>query len=506
MIAALVLAVLSADPAYDALVRQAVAEARAGREEDAARTLDRAVALAPARPEARVERGGLRFLQRRYDDAIRDLEIAVRARPEDAYARDLLASTLLLTARGEPAIEHWNRLGKPRLRQVDLVGLRHVPDALARREITVEDGALLHVDAFRRTRLRLEESGLFAAVLLRPAVHTAGTVDLEVALLEQHGFGSIPELVGRGIVDVLREKVRVRYANLFGEGLTVGAEYTWEDTQPFLGANLALLRPLGFPGTVRLDGFRWRPLYDFDDEAGPVRLRVRGAGINTRSVVASRSVLQAGLRVRDRTSAPAHPDARDGRFVAFELGLDHTFWSGRRHALKGSVRGVTAGGDVRFTRGLARLVHHLHVQQPDGLPLEHGSVAVQVIAGRGSDTTPIDEMFAPGAASEMELPLRAHRQKNGGVLGVAPIARSLVLANVEWRQRLFRRKTFQLGYVLFYDGGAMGRTAQGGDETLHDVGFGLRLGLRGKLLLRGDWGHGLTDGKNALTAGIGQVF
>ena len=115
-------------------------------------------------------------------------------------------------------------------------------------------------------------------------------------------------------------------------------------------------------------------------------------------------------------------------------------------------------------------------------------------------------MFAPGAASEMELPLRAHRQKNGGVLGGAPIARSLALANFEWRQRLLRRKAFQVGYVLFYDGGVMGRTAQGGDETLHDVGIGLRLGLRGKLLLRGDWGYGLTDGKNALTAGIGQVF
>jgi hypothetical protein len=197
---------------------------------------------------------------------------------------------------------------------------------------------------------------------------------------------------------------------------------------------------------------------------------------------------------------------RTGRFVALELGLDHTFWSGRRHALKGSVRATTAGGDVRFSRGIARLVHHLHVQQPDGLPLEHGSIAVQVIAGLGGHATPIDEMFAPGAASEMELPLRAHRQKNGGVLGVAPIAQEIALANVEWRQRLLRRKTFQLGYVLFYDGGAMGRTAQGGDAILHDVGIGLRLGLRGKLLLRGDWAHGLSDGRNALTAGIGQVF
>ena len=52
----------------------------------------------------------------------------------------------------------------------------------------------------------------------------------------------------------------------------------------------------------------------------------------------------------------------------------------------------------------------------------------------------------------------------------------------------------------------MGRTARGGDETLHDVGVGLRLGMRGSLLLRADYGWGLTDGKSALTGGIGHVF
>ena len=94
-----------------------------------------------------------------------------------------------------------------------------------------------------------------------------------------------------------------------------------------------------------------------------------------------------------------------------------------------------------------------------------------------------------------------------GIDGMAGVAR-VVLQQEPMSGALFvfRNRRRQMLRILFYDGGVMGRTAQGGDQTLHDVGIGLRLGLRGELLLRGDWGHGLTDGKNALTAGIGQVF
>jgi hypothetical protein len=41
---------------------------------------------------------------------------------------------------------------------------------------------------------------------------------------------------------------------------------------------------------------------------------------------------------------------------------------------------------------------------------------------------------------------------------------------------------------------------------MHDVGLGLRLAAKA-LLVRLDYGHSLSgDGKNAWTAGIGQVF
>ena len=509
MIAILLLSILAADAtAYDALVARAIAESRAGRTDAAAQTLGRAIALDPRRPEAFVERGGLRFLLKRYDDAIADLDTALRMR-DDAYARDVLASTLLLTGRNERAIEEWNRLGKPALGTVKVVGLRHVTEPALRRELTMEEGAHLHVADYRATRVRLEETGFFDVVEMRPIVTAPGKIDLEIDVLERHGFGNVLEFATRGAVDLTRQKVRLRYANL-GRGVSVGGEYKWEATQPFLGFTLDAFRPLGFPGMVSIDGLRSRPSYDLEDGAGRFRLRTRGGGVRGRVVVASRTVAEAGIRFRDRTWDAARAGTGDGTLVGLQLGLDHTFWSGRRHDLAGAVRTLTApsglGRDVHFTRALGRVVHHLHVQRPDGLPLEHGSIAAQVVVGYASGGTPLDEMFAPGAASEMELPLRAHRQKTDGVLGRAPIARSIALVNLEWRERLLKTRVAQVGGILFYDGGRMGRTARGGSETLHDAGVGVRIGLRGGVVLRADYGWSLTDGKTALTGGIGQVF
>jgi hypothetical protein len=499
---------LQAPPTYDTLVSRGIAEAREGRTDAAAEALDRAIALDPRRPEALVERGGLRFLQRRYDDAIDDLQDALEIR-DDAYARDLLASTLLLTGRNDPAIAEWNRLGKPALDGVRIVGLRHRAEAVVRSELAVVEGARLDVRDYRHSRLRLDETGFFDFFEMRPVVTGPGRVDLEVDVLERHGFRSLPELAVRGAADLTRKKVRLEYANLAGS-ISLGGEFKWEDTQPLVGFTVDAFRPFGFPGMLSVEGLRSRPSYDLEDGSGRFRLRTRGGGVRGRFVVATRTVAEAGVRFRDRTFDVARPDTPDGTLVGLQLGLDHTFWAGRRHALAGSIRTLAVprvfGSDVGFTRGLARVVHHLHVQRPDGLPLEHGSIAAQVVLGRGGEGMPLDEMFAPGAASEMELPLRAHRQKSSGVLGRAPIARSIALLNFEWRQRLWRGRLAQVGYVVFYDGGWMGRTARGGSETLHDAGIGLRAGVRGSVLLRADYGWGLTDGKSALTAGIGQVF
>jgi len=121
---------------------------------------------------------------------------------------------------------------------------------------------------------------------------------------------------------------------------------------------------------------------------------------------------------------------------------------------------------------------------------------------------PIDEMFAPGASPEMELPLRAHHQTQDGTLGVTPLGRRLTLVNTEWRRRLVRSTWVQGGIVLFYDAAWISGTPAQSDQdhSFHDVGMGIRLGFVGSSTLRFDFGHGLTDGKNAFSFGLSQTF
>jgi len=66
---AVALAAATPNESYDALVSEGVARGRAGDVAEAARLFDRAIALAPERPEARVERGRLLFIEKPYDAA-----------------------------------------------------------------------------------------------------------------------------------------------------------------------------------------------------------------------------------------------------------------------------------------------------------------------------------------------------------------------------------------------------------------------------------------------------
>jgi hypothetical protein len=240
-------------------------------------------------------------------------------------------------------------------------------------------------------------------------------------------------------------------------------------------------------------------------------MRTRGADVALRRVIGPGTVVQAGWRLHDRTFTAERPDAPEGLVSGYQLGVDHRLIDRRRYRFEASARffqsASALGADVSYPIGQVALKYYGFISMPDSKPMPRTFVAAQLLLGRGGAGTPLDQMFTPGASSEMDYPLRAHRQKSGGVLGEAPIARHLDLVNLELRQRLFERSGLALGAVVFYDGAHVRDAAQIGQRsTLHDVGLGLRLAARGAIL-RVDYGHSLSgDGKNAWTAGIGQVF
>lgn len=490
---------------YEELVAQGLALAREGRLDEATASLDLAVARQPARPEAFVERGGLRFLQARYDAAVSDLERALAIR-EDPYTRDLLASSLQLAGRSDDAIARWNVLGQPLVRSLAIQGLQHTQDRVARRELSLAEGDLLGLDALRASRLRLQEVGIFDRVTLRPIPRGEGKADLEVALVERHGFFQAPaDLLVSSAVNALARRFRLRYANLSGSGLSLGGQYRWQENRPELSVALDWPRPLGVPGYLHLAAFRGNQAYYV---GGPFARRSHGFDLSLRHVLGARSVGQLEVRTNERTFSMPKRFAPPGRLLGIGAGLERRLVDRYRQRVEAGVHGFrTTGGDVDFSRVLVRVGYRAFLSKPEGVSIEPSVLAAQIQWGWEGAGTPVDEMFAPGGSPEMELPLRAHRQTRDGVLGVAPLVRSLLLGNLEWRRRLMSRPGVALGVVVFADVAWLGRAAAMRDpQGLQDVGCGLRVALPGAPVLRLDYGRGLADGKNALFVGLGQVF
>jgi tetratricopeptide (TPR) repeat protein len=502
------LGVASLGMTYESLVASALELGRAEKYAEAAALLDRAIALEPGRPEAWTERGGAYFLEGRYEEAITELRRSLALR-EDAYARDLLASSLHLVGRELEALGEWNRLGQPALHAVEISGLQKTNDRVARREVGLSEGETLAVAGLRAARRRLEETGVFERVTLRPRPRGDGTADLEVALTERYGLahGPVDFLLTSG-VNLAWKRLRLRYNNLGGTGVSLGASYRWQENRPETALQLQWPRPLGVPGTLHLAGFRGEQAYDL---GGAFDMRRRGIDASVRRVLAGGAVASLGLKLRDRTFSTVRPDAPPGLLAGVEGGLEARLVETRRHRLDVALRlfaaGRAIGSDVGYAQADGQLLYEGVLSRLEGLSVERSVLAVRVRGGWATDGLPVDEMYAPGVSPESDLPLRAHPLTRGGALGANPIGRSIVLVNAEWRQRLWHHASWDLGAVAFSDSASVWRPAAGSSSGwLEDVGVGLRVSVLAGPTLRIDQAWGLVDGGRTLYVGLSQAF
>jgi hypothetical protein len=498
---------MAARPSYDGLMTLGLAAGRLERLEEAGSAFDRAVALAPSRPEALVERGGLRFLEKKYPEAIQDLSRAL-AIQDDEYARDLYAASLHLAGRSEEALAQWNRLGRPILGTVSVSGLLRTRDSVARRELSLRAGDVLDLDHLRESRLRLRQVGVFDRVTLRPVPLGGSAADLEVALSERYGLfrSKVGFLIGTA-VHAVQGRVRLEYANLAGSGVSFGGEYRWQENRPEGSLGLSWPRPFGAPVYLDLAGARGRQAYEVDEDA--FERRYRGLELGVRHVLGARTLGRLAVRVRDRSFSEPREDAPEGVLSGVEASLERTLLDRHRQRLEASATffqsAEALGSVVSYPRGILRLSSRTHLSAPDGSSLEPSVLAVRLLWAKGGSAMPIDDMFAPGGSADMELPLRAHRQTPDGILGPTPLGRSLLLGNLEWRRRVLDHSPLQVGLVAFVDAGRVSDGPQA-VTTLVDTGVGLRVSLVGSGVLRIDYGHGLRDGRDAIFLGLGETF
>jgi len=492
----------SASPGYEELVALGVAEARLGNREAAAAAFGRAMLQDLTPSEALRERGGLYFLEERYEDARRDLQASLALR-EDAHARDLLAASLHLLGRTDEAIAAWNRQGGPTLSSIEISGLERTKDRVARRELALREGERLLLEGLRLSRRRLAETGAFEQVTVRAHPRGDGSADLEVALLERHGLASSPaELAVGTLAQLADRRLALRYSNVGGTGASFGGSWRFAEGRPEIALGLDVPRPFGLGANLRLVGRRGRQPFLLEE---PTERTSRGLDLVLRRVLDAETVGEAGVAYRDRDFAAPSPEAPPGLIVGAHVGLERRLVEGRALRLDAGLRvmaaGPALGSDLSFARGLVSLrAEHDFASDP-----ARSSVVARVLFGAGTDSLPLDEGFAPGTGPEAPFPLRGHRQFEEGTAGVAaPLGRSLFLVNVEWRFRLARLGPVDVGATAFYDAARASRGLALA-RTYNDVGLGLRLGFR-RTIVRVDWGYGLGDGSRALTLGLGQAF
>ncbi len=495
-------------PSYDGLLKLGLAEGRRQRLSEARAAFDRAIALDPARAEAWLERGGLSFLEKQYPQAVPDLQRALERAP-DEYTRDLLASALHLAGRSDEALAQWNRLGRPRVGQVELSGLQFTREKLVRGELAFHPGQVLRLSELRQSRLRLNELGIFDRVTVRPVPRSGGSADVQLAAVERHGLFSSPLDAGLSLgVGAIQRQVHLRYSNLGGRGVNLSGRYRFAPNQPELTLGGDWPRPFGWPVVLRLQGSRGEQPYEAD---GAFRARTRGARVAVRHVLGQRGVLEVGYGIERRSFDVPRPDAPGGLVAGLDLALDARLVDGFRQRLDARLTVARPtpwlGSDLSFGRAEARLAYKVYLAPPQGAPLEPSVLALQLKGGWLSAEAPLDQWLGVGASPEMDWPVRGRRLYREGALGVStPLAREVGLANLEWRQRVYRGTAIQIGLAAFLDGALLGQTASAGRREYLDAGAGLRLAFRAGPLLRLDFAHGLLDGSDNLSLGLGYIF
>lgn len=480
------------DPGCDDRLNRALDEIRAQGIDRADALLTAVQAACPASAGPVRELSGVRFGQRRWNDAATLAREALRLSPHDEYALDVLGSSLFMLHDEMGALRAWNQIGKPRVNTVRIDGLHHVRYQAIAELLAMAPNSLLTADRYARARRRLSELPDRAAARLsvKPEADGFATVDVVVVELAAMPRGAV-EWAGLAARTAANQEIDATIPGVSGQGEVWSAGWRWWSNRPGVSVGFAAPRPRALPGVWRFDG-AWQS----DTYAGAAGSRI----------VESRT--HGGLTISDWITG----------HVRYAMSTSLDAWSGGRKAasIGGSLERVAfndrlslsidatqwapmTGGDAFHSAGVRASVRSS--QGTQGW-VARGAIGLE----RVSDAAPL--ALWPGAGEgQVRAPLlRAHPLLADGIVDLtngAAFGRTLTFGSGEIQRWFDRPSIARVGIAGFGDVARATRQANGGGTPVFvDAGAGLRIKIPGMPgVLRADLAHGLRDGANALTFG-----
>jgi hypothetical protein len=468
--------------ACEALVSEGVGLAQRDDLTGAERLLADAAYRCPGAAPLR-ELAGVRLLQRRWPEVRELAGRAVDVDPGDTHAWQLLATSRYIGGDPRAALDAWNHAGQPIVDLVSVSGLDRTTHRTIERLIDVEAGRVLTRGQFDRAARQLDDLPAGMAARLEYLPRAGGRAEVRAHVAERPVFpaGRLTWLaIGARAVAAREFAFDVNGAARGGERLE--ARWRFWPRRPAFGVSLAV--PAAAAGIFTLTGFTERQPFTAPSvpDAERTGARAQLADWATGSVR-----WEAGGGV-DRW-------AGTGAFAVA---------AGRVRMDRGRLR-IDVGADGWFGRRRFALARTVARWRSSNAPR-----GVVFVAGAGVErataATPLDLWPAGDTGHARPALLRAHPVLDGGRLDVERLGRILAHGTGEAQRWWKAPGPVALGAAIFLDAGRTTRRVApptGADAdpiTDIDVGVGVRAALpNGRGLLRLDAGHGLRDGRRAIS-------
>ena len=479
----------------DAALDRAVSRIRAHGFDHADVLLGGVRAQCPDSPGPLRELSAVRFAQRRWHEAAALARDALTRDPHDAYALEVLGSSLFMMDESVGALRAWNRIGKPRVNLVRINGLSRTRYQAVAEALAIRPNALLTADMFERARRRLGELPDQTTTRLAIRPEDDGFASVEIAVAERATLPRGPtQWVGAAVRAGIDREVGVTIPGVAGQGDIWSASWSWWSNRPSLSVGFAAPRVHGLPGVWRVDGM-WQ--VETFAEALP-----SGASLVRESRLRGALTMSDWLSGNVRYALSTGVDSWNGGRKAVSIGasVERRLYGDKLSVAADASRWLPLAGDAGFGAASVR------ASAQSSTDIRRWRYLSGIGVERVSDLAPLGLWPGAGDGHARAPLLRAHPLLHDGVVelsGSSVFGRSLAYGNVEVQRWLERPSLVRVGVAAFADAARAARRAVAGREPAQiDVGGGLRVTIPGSAgVLRVDYARGVRDGAGALTFG-----
>lgn len=436
-----------ADDAEPSDLRQGLALARSGDWEQARALLQHGAASAPRDKRYPLELAGIEYRRRNLGAAKRYLRRALALDPADSYANDFLGTLYYLEGNLEAALRYWNRIGKPRIDDVQIAPESKLNSVVLDSALAFSPASLLTLDQLETSEARLNGLDVFGNYRLELDAQPEERFDASLHWLEPSPWMQAATML-RGVA---YQTVEPEFHDIGGSGVNWTSLLRWDAQKR--RALTSVEGPL-------LHNAKWRYRWYTDarsetwNTGGPLDFRLQkfATGGEFESIPTGRLSWHTGVEVSTRSFAglPAFPG---GTALMYRAGVDYELLRIPEHRFTlSSSTGFEAGRMVTGADGL--FAHAQTTLAARWFPQARGQdyeINAKVSAGTTQGAAPFDELYLLGIERDNDLWLRGHAGTIDGKKGSEPIGRNYFLSNWDIHKELYRNPLFTFAAGPFLD-------------------------------------------------------